>query len=117
MSHDKNGTHYENQQQTTTFQSHAGQPHRLVEHEGGKQGQRTSYENSGPDSAQFLGAHEAGHCQAANRHELITFGHKEIEALAYELWQTRGCPFGSSEDDWLEAAKQLRSRNENRPRH
>jgi len=34
----------------------------------------------------------------------------EIAALAYQLWQARGCPQGSPEVDWLDAEKQIRSR-------
>jgi hypothetical protein len=29
--------------------------------------------------------------------------HQEIADLAYALWQQRGCPEGSAEQDWLEA--------------
>jgi len=32
----------------------------------------------------------------------------EIALRAYDLWQRRGCPQGSSEQDWLEAEDQLR---------
>jgi hypothetical protein len=34
----------------------------------------------------------------------------ELEALAYALWQARGCPEGSPDIDWLEAEKQIRAR-------
>jgi hypothetical protein len=34
----------------------------------------------------------------------------ELAALAYELWQARGCPEGSPDVDWLEAEKQIRTR-------
>lgn len=30
-----------------------------------------------------------------------------IQRLAYELWQARGCPFGSAEVDWFAAERQL----------
>jgi hypothetical protein len=30
---------------------------------------------------------------------------KSIAELAYELWEARGCPHGSSEQDWLEAER------------
>ncbi len=36
---------------------------------------------------------------------------EEIEHLAYELWQARGAPYGSSELDWLRAEQILRGRN------
>lgn len=34
--------------------------------------------------------------------------HRSIGELAYRLWQARGCPAGSAEQDWLDAEKQLR---------
>ncbi len=35
--------------------------------------------------------------------------HRSIGELAYSLWQARGCPEGTAEQDWLDAEKQLRS--------
>jgi hypothetical protein len=32
-------------------------------------------------------------------------GNKSIAELAYALWEARGCPHGSSEQDWLEAER------------
>lgn len=32
----------------------------------------------------------------------------DIAALAYQLWQARGCPLGSPEEDWLEAERHLK---------
>ena len=56
------------------------------------------------------GAHE--HDEAATGgHGVATFGHDDIAALAYELWQARGCPTGSAEIDWFQAAEELRSRD------
>ncbi len=34
---------------------------------------------------------------------------ESIAALAYRLWQQRGCPQGSGEDDWLQAEALLRA--------
>jgi hypothetical protein len=34
----------------------------------------------------------------------------EIAELAYELWLNRGCPSGSSEEDWFEAERRIGSR-------
>jgi Protein of unknown function (DUF2934) len=58
------------------------------------------------------------HSQAADKlttamafgYGVVTFGHDEIATLAYELWQARGCPYGSPEEDWLRAESELRSR-------
>jgi len=38
----------------------------------------------------------------ANRNE-SSRAREEIAALAYSLWQARGCPEGSPEDDWFNA--------------
>ncbi len=42
----------------------------------------------------------------ANRSESSP-AHQEIAALAYSLWQARGCPEGSPEEDWLNAERAL----------
>jgi len=34
---------------------------------------------------------------------------KDIAALAYALWESRGCPDGSPEEDWFRALDELRS--------
>ena len=35
--------------------------------------------------------------------------HRSIDELAYQLWQARGCPQGTAEQDWLDAERQLRA--------
>ena len=32
----------------------------------------------------------------------------QIEQLAYRLWEERGCPDGSPEEDWFQAKRRLR---------
>lgn len=34
---------------------------------------------------------------------------REIEVLAYRLWEERGCPQGSGLEDWAQAEQQLMS--------
>jgi nucleoside phosphorylase len=34
----------------------------------------------------------------------------DIAALAYHLWQDRGCPMGSPEEDWYRAEELLTAR-------
>ena len=36
---------------------------------------------------------------------------EEIARRAYELWQARGCPIGSEQEDWLQAESELRAQN------
>ena len=35
--------------------------------------------------------------------------HEEIAIRAYGLWEQRGSPFGSPEEDWFRAEEQIRS--------
>jgi len=35
----------------------------------------------------------------------------EIATLAYQLWNDRGCPMGSPEEDWFRAEHELKGRN------
>lgn len=37
----------------------------------------------------------------------------DIAALAYALWESRGCPDGSPEEDWFRALDELRSQKAN----
>jgi len=34
----------------------------------------------------------------------------EISALAYQLWEDRGCPLGSPEADWFRAESEWKAR-------
>lgn len=34
----------------------------------------------------------------------------EIAGLAYQLWQQRGCPIGSDQEDWFRAENELNNR-------
>lgn len=38
--------------------------------------------------------------------------HEEIARLAYSYWESRGCPHGSSVEDWLRAERELRERSD-----
>ena len=34
----------------------------------------------------------------------------EVAALAYKLWQERGCPIGSDQEDWFRAENEVQNR-------
>jgi hypothetical protein len=36
----------------------------------------------------------------------------EIANRAYELWERRGCPIGSPEEDWIRAEEELQGRRQ-----
>jgi hypothetical protein len=102
-----NGSHYENHQRAAELHDGAAHAHRTGE-QNGQQDHLTGHEHS----RQALEHSEKAylHSQAsANGHGMVTFGHDEIAAVAVELWRTRGCPEGSSEEDWFHAVEILRA--------
>jgi hypothetical protein len=38
-------------------------------------------------------------------------GREQIAALAYQLWEARGCPEGTPEEDWFNAEKELAAKS------
>lgn len=99
-----NGSHYENHQQSAELHNGAAHAHRAGEQQG-KQDHLTGHEHSRQALEHTLEGHQHN---LADRHGVGTFGHAEIEALAYEHWQARGCPHGSPQEDWFHAAEDLR---------
>ena len=104
-----NGSHYENHQRAAELHDAAAHAHRAAEQEHGKQEHLSGHEQSRVALEHSHDAHQ--HTQAASiSHGVQMFGHAEIASLAHELWQARGRPEGSPEEDWYQAAAQLRSR-------
>src|SRR5450759_4892885 len=96
-----NGSHYENHQRAAELEDGAAHAHRVAEQQG-KQDHLTGQEHSRQALEHSQDAHEQ--TQAA------TIG-DDIAALARELWQARGCPDGSPQEDWFRAVEELRSRS------
>ena len=46
----------------------------------------------------------------ASKTMLMEADESEIAALAYKLWQERGCPVGSPDEDWFRAGEELKRR-------
>ena len=44
-------------------------------------------------------------------HQLPNAQHEQIEKLAYRLWEKRGGPLGSPDDDWFRAEQELIQRS------
>jgi hypothetical protein len=108
----RDSSHYENHEQAGEIENKAAHDH-LVAEQHGKQTHLTGHESSRHASEHEQGAREEEHVPTVG-HGIPAFGHAEIEVLAYELWQARGCPEGSPEEDWYRAAEQLRARAEKR---
>lgn len=101
-----NGSHYENHQRAAELHDGAAHAHRAGEQHG--QAEHLSAHERSRQALEF--SREAGsrsHTDSV-RHGAETFGHRDIEARAHELWQARGCPEGSPDEDWLHAVKELR---------
>jgi len=83
--------------------------HLVGEHQG-KQEHLTGHEQSRDANEDLVEAHHHKHASNGG-HGITTFGHDDIASLAHQLWVARGCPEGSPEIDWFEAAEQLRARS------
>jgi hypothetical protein len=91
---------------------HHGKEDRLTGHESSRQ----NLEHSNQAYLQSQKEHQgngAEHGASGLAHEVTP---QEVGILAYQLWQTRGCPEGSPDEDWFHAIRVLRSRQEP-PRH
>jgi hypothetical protein len=100
-----NGSHYQNHQEADELHDGAAHAHRVAEQQG-KQEHLTGHEHSRQALEHTLDVHQHN---LAGRHGIAGFGHDDIAGLAYKLWQARGCPDGSSQEDWFHAAALLRS--------
>jgi hypothetical protein len=107
----------ESSQIAAEHQDHAAHSHRTgAVHQGkedhltGHERSRQSLEHSNKAYLQTQQGHQentAGHTAAGITHEVKE---ENVASLAYELWQSRGCPAGSPNEDWFRAVEQLRSR-------
>ncbi|WP_080508042.1 DUF2934 domain-containing protein [Bryobacter aggregatus] len=87
----------------------AAHAHRVAEQHG-KQDHITGQEQTRNALEHTQKAHRQSQILAA-AHGIIPFGHQEIATLAYERWQSRGCPNGTALEDWYAASEQLRAGN------
>lgn len=101
-----NGSHYEKHQRATELENAAAHAHRTGEQHG-KQEHLTAHEQT---RRSLEHTEETFHSERPTTgHGVAAFGHQDIAALAYSLWEKKGRPQGSAEQDWYEAVKELRS--------
>ena len=103
-----NGSHYENHQRAAELHDGAAHAHRSADQHG-QQDHLTPHEQSRQALEHPQEAHPHSGASTVG-HGIQAFGHHDIEALAHQLWQARGCPDGSPDEDWFHAAEELRSR-------
>ena len=108
------GSHYENHQRAAELHDVAAHAHRSAaeahekqDHQTGRELSRQALEHS--ERAYRLTGQTPG--DPINEHGIRTFGHADIAELAHALWQARGGPQGSPEEDWLRAVHELRTRS------
>jgi len=113
------GSHYENHQRAAELHDSAAHAHRSAAEAHEKQDRQTGQERSRQALEHSQQAHqhtEQAHLATVNEHGIANFGHEDIAALAHTLWQARGCPEGSADEDWFQAAQELRARGESLPK-
>jgi hypothetical protein len=111
-----NGSYFDQHELAAELQDGPAHAFRVAE-QAGKQDHLSGHENSRVSlehSPQASAQKDNPQHQATTGHGIAAFGHKEISILAYELWRGRGCPEGSPDEDWFNAAKELRSRAQSR---
>jgi hypothetical protein len=108
-----NGSHYENHQRAAELHDLAAHAHFSAAEAHEKQDHQTGHERS----RQALEHSQTAHSQTARvdmnprrRNHDETFGHEDIAKLAHQLWEIRGSPEGSPDEDWFQAAAELRGR-------
>jgi hypothetical protein len=111
----KNGSHYENHQRAAELHERAAHVHLAAAEAHEKQDHQTGQELSRralEHSEQAYQHTQQVHRDAVKENATGDFGHDDIATLAYALWQARGCPAGSPEEDWDHAVRKLRGRRE-----
>ena len=103
-----NGTQYENHQRASELPDLPAHAYRVAAEQHGKQDHLTGQEHSRQAGEHSRDDHWRAQAPTVG-HGMAAFGHDDIAALAHALWLARGCPEGSPEQDWYQAAEQLRS--------
>jgi hypothetical protein len=106
----------ESQQIAAEHHDLAAHAHRSGAEHHGKEDHLTGHESSRQTLEHSNQAYLRSESQGTRtEHGADAIAHKakerEIAALAHKLWQARGCPEGSPEEDWLRAVEELRSRH------
>lgn len=111
--HHDTGSQYQNHYQAAELHDKAAHAHRVAAAaDYGKQDRLAGHQHSSEalehSQRAYLHTQEL-HKANSHEHRLAMFGHHDIAALAHELWQARGCPEGTAEQDWHTAVERLRS--------
>ena len=101
----KGNSHYDNHRRAAELHDIAAHAHNSAAQQHGKQDHR-----SGQEASRMALEHSnKAYLHSQQIHHAINDQHVATATLAHELWQARGCPEGSPETDWHQAATQLKT--------
>ena len=107
---------HDSHQKAAEYHNLAAHAHRTAAVHQGQEEHLTGHEHS----RQALEHSNTAYQHSLGMHQTVTIDHgvivrsqkareEEIPALAYKLWQDRGCPDGSPQEDWFRAIEELQS--------
>ena len=105
---------HEKQQIATEVRGMAAHIHHGAAARHGKEDHLTGHESSRQELEHANRAYlhlDQEHAAEHSDHVTGEWKHDDIAALAYQIWQSRGCPHGSPEEDWFRAIAELRLRS------
>ncbi len=108
----KNGSKNEQHQRAAELDDQTAHAHRSAAEGHDKQDHLTGHERSRQaleHSHQAYVQNGKSHPGETQRQDGDGIGHEETATLAHTLWQTRGCPEDSPNEDWFHASELLRS--------
>lgn len=101
----KSNSHFDNHRRAAELHDIAAHAHNSAAQQHGKQDHR-----SGQEASRLALEHSNNaYLHSQQIHHAINDQHGAMAILAHELWQARGCPEGSPETDWHQAAAQLKN--------
>ena len=107
---------HDSQQKAAEYHNLAAHAHRTAAVHQGQEDHLTGHEHSRQALEHSNTAHQHSlemHQEARTDHVVILRAQEareeDISVLAYKLWQARGCPDGSPQEDWFRAVEELQS--------
>ena len=107
---------HDSHQKAAEYHNLAAQAHRTAalhhgqeEHLTGHEHSRQALEHSNTAFQHSLGMHQKAVTDRIIVVRAQEAREEDIAALAYKFWQARGCPEGSSQEDWFRAIEELQS--------
>jgi hypothetical protein len=108
----KSRSQYSNHQRAEELRDQAAHTHLSAAQSRDQQDYLTGHEQSRQaleHSHETYVQAETLHSGGTHQHDVTVVEEEETATLAHTLWQARGCPEGSPNEDWFHASELLRS--------